>query len=589
MNRIQILSNQLANQIAAGEVVERPASIVKELLENSLDAGATQIEITIEQGGIKLIRIQDNGTGIVKDDLKLALSRHATSKIQNPIDLENINSLGFRGEALASIASIAQIKIISHHYESELAFEIGNEQVIKPASQPIGTRIIVENLFYNVPARRKFLKTENTEYRYINDLLKQFLLSRFDVAFSFKHNNKIIFSHPIATTLEDKNTRLKQVLGAPFLEQNFTIDEQKSALSLTGWAGLPTLNRSQMDMQFFYVNGRIVKDKIINHAIRRAYSDVLFSGRHPVFVLYFTCPTPWVDVNVHPAKTEVRFRETQTIHQFIYHSLKKHIDGTMNESIPTNIDNQNTQSAQEFKQQQWQFSTPSHNYGFKNIEKLYAPLPQTASGQNLETTIVENVDKIADYPLGYALAQLHGIYILAQNQSGLIVVDMHAAHERITYEKLKKQYDNNSLKMQTLLLPQTLHCSEQEVAIVEKEKNFFISLGFELDVLGSDSIVIRAVPTLLNKENIESLIKDVLADLNETNFSNRLEEHLNEVLSTMACHGSIRANRTLTIDEMNGLLRQMEETEKIGQCNHGRPTFFQYTIKELDSLFKRGQ
>ncbi|SFV66197.1 DNA mismatch repair protein MutL [hydrothermal vent metagenome] len=592
MARIQILSNQVANQIAAGEVVERPFSIVKELVENALDANSTQIDVVLEQGGVKSISIEDNGIGIEKEDLFLALSRHATSKINSPKDLEEINSLGFRGEALASISSVAQITLTSKYHQSEMAFSINNEQNITPASRPYGTKILVENLFYNVPARRKFLKAERTEFGYIDSLMKRLLLSNFDVGFSLKHNNKLIYNHPIAKTNEEKNKRLKQSLGETFLTQNFIVNHQVNGLSLVGWAGLPTLNRAQMDMQFFYVNGRVVRDKVITHAIRQAYQDVLFHGRHPVFVLYLTCPASMVDVNVHPAKTEVRFRESQAIHQFIYKALKQQIttpmaEKTVDEVVPP-------APAREFKQQQWNFSniTPSARGSFATAEKLYQQPTNTLPSQvenHISPEKITATDADIDYPLGFALAQLHGIYILAQNKKGLVIVDMHAAHERITYEKLKTQYEESHIKSQPLLLPQNFKTSETEVKIVLEQQSFWQALGFDLDVLGEDTIVIRAVPTVLNKENTEGLIKDVIADFNEYGSSDRVIEHINEVLSTMACHGSVRANRTMNINEMNALLREMEITQKADQCNHGRPTWLQYSIADLDKLFKRGQ
>ena len=595
MARIKVLSSQVANQIAAGEVVERPFSIVKELVENSLDAAATQIDVVIEQGGMRAIRVSDDGCGIVKDDLALALSRHATSKIYSRNDLNDIKTLGFRGEALASIASVSQMSITSRHQDSDMAYIIDHQQNIKPAARPKGSQIVVENLFYNVPARRKFLKTERTEFAHIDTLLKRLLLCRFDVGFSLTHNGKLLYNHAVAQSDADQQARLKHVLGESFLTQNFAVDCQTGELSLSGWAGLPTLNRAQMDLQFFYVNGRIVRDQIIQHAIRQSYQDVLFSGRHPVFVLYFTCPTNQIDINVHPAKTQVKFAMAQQVHQFIVHSMKKYLDQPLlaGESSfkPASPSSQPTNHPADRRQRQFSF-TQSTPVDLDNIAKLYrSPNPpnQQPTQNNQQTPISAPNDQTEDNPLGEALAQLHQIYILAQNKHGLVIVDMHAAHERITYEKLKQQYQAQRIKSQPLLLAQTFQCSEQEARVVEQQQHFFKSLGFELAVLSADSIVIRAVPTLLAKHDLTALIKDVLADFSVFDQSNRIEENINDVLATMACHSSVRANQLLSIEQMNALLRAMEETERSAQCNHGRPTWTQYSIDQLDKLFQRGQ
>lgn len=590
MARIEILQEQVANQIAAGEVVERPASIVKELLENSLDANSKQIDINIVDGGVKSIHIIDDGDGILKEDLELSLARHATSKIHSASDLAEISSFGFRGEALASITSVAQVKIISKYKTEDLAFELDNNKEIKPQSHPKGTTVIVENLFYNIPARRKFLRKARTEFIHIENLFKKIVLSNFDVGFSLKHNNKLIYKFKIANNDAEKLQRLSQILAKEFVDNSIYIAETINNLTLSGWIGLPTFNRSQTDMQFFYVNKRAVKDKVVSHAVRQAYQDVLFHGRHPIYVLYLTCNPKFVDVNVHPAKTEVRFSESQLIHQFIYKSLKNKIGTPLNnEPSKTRLNFSTFGINSKQKNQRFNFSVKDE-VNFENIDKLYGPSKSANKTQSntISSDIYEYLSS-ENHPLGYALGQLHGVYILAQNENGLVIVDMHAAHERITYEKLKSQNKTKKIKAQNLLVPESINLTKTEVQIAANSKKEFKNLGFDIDVLSENSIAIRTIPVVLIEADIKSLIKDVIADFNKYAKSSRIKESINEILATIACHSSIKANRKLTIDEMNNLLREMEKTKRIDQCNHGRPTWVEYSLKDLDNIFKRGQ
>ena len=603
MNRINSLSKRLANQIAAGEVVERPASVIKELLENSLDAGATRLQIDVEQGGVKLMRVKDNGCGIHKDDLALALSRHATSKIIELTDLENITSLGFRGEALASISSVSRFHIISNSSEesgsSGWKVEVEGQEVevsVSPAAHPQGTSAEVRDLFFNVPARKKFLKTEKTEFTRIDEVIKRIALSRFDVQFNLKHNQRTIHQLLPAISEQERQRRVSLVCGPVFVDNSVYIDVERSGLRLWGWVSLPTFSRSQSDLQYFYVNGRTIRDKLVTHAVKQAYRDVLFHGRHPAYMLYLELAPSSVDVNVHPTKHEVRFRDSRLVHDFLFSALHK----ALAEVTPS------VQIASQHAGMTGTESKFAHDdpkvYGKQASLRLAEPT--TAPYGAYATTNVRDHDQIQEQiaslaklnagneevpPLGYAIAHLHGIYILAQNKEGLIIIDMHAAHERIIYERMKVACKSEKLKMQPLLVPLSIAVSQSEADCAVAQKKELLGLGIELDKLTDEAIVVRQVPSILKDSDVEKMVRDVLSDVLEYGSSDRIQAHQEELLSTMACHGSVRANRHLTIPEMNSLLRDMEATERSGQCNHGRPTWVCQSLSELDKLFLRGQ
>ncbi|AHK14942.1 MULTISPECIES: DNA mismatch repair endonuclease MutL [Thalassolituus] len=628
MSRIHLLSPRLANQIAAGEVVERPANIVKELVENALDAGARHIDIEAEQGGIKLLRIRDDGCGIDKDDLALSLSRHATSKITTLDDLEAVGSLGFRGEALASISSVTRLTLTSHEQSADTAWQVsaeGRDMVanVSPAAHPVGTTVEVRDLFFNTPARRKFLRTEKTEFSHLEEYVKRLALSRYDVAFSLRHNQRTIHSLRPAARPIDREKRVAALLSPQFIDSSVHIDAEAAGLALQGWVGLPTFSRSQGDMQYFFVNGRVVRDKLVVHAIKQAYRDVLYHGRHPAFVLYLSLDPKLVDVNVHPTKHEVRFRDGRLVHDFLFRTLHKALgdvrpDNQPNGSSPSELAGGLTSSvmpvsgaaAGEFSEQtrlDWQpnqqaglstVTTPpwsSAPSNFANQAPARADLSRADIAEQMNVYGAMNRTALPESPsadmppLGFAIAQLHGIYILAQNAGGLVVVDMHAAHERITYERLKIAVDQQGVQSQPLLVPVNLSVSEREADTAEQFAEEFRSLGVELARVGPESLLVRQIPVLLQQAEVPQLITDMLGDLIEHGSSDRFLAHRNELLGTMACHGSVRANRRLTIPEMNGLLRDMEATERSGQCNHGRPTWTQMTMPELDKLFLRGR
>jgi DNA mismatch repair protein MutL len=609
MPSIHILSPQLANQIAAGEVVERPASVLKELCENSLDAGAQRVDVEVEQGGIKLIKVRDDGCGISEADLPLALSRHATSKISDLDDLEAVSTLGFRGEALASIASVSRLTLTSNSGDSKgwKAISEGRDMNVElqPAPHPRGSSVEVRDLFFNTPARRKFLRTEGTEYKRIYDGIKKLALSRMDVAFSLRHNQKVQFNLRPATNNAEQEKRVADICGPLFMEQALYIDNDRTGIRLWGWIGLPTFSRSQPDLQYFFVNGRSIRDKVVSHAVRQAYQDVLYHGRHPAYVLFLEILPSDVDVNVHPTKHEVRFRESGSIHSFVSSTLKNalaidrpqdHLQtGSENSSAGIEgltqgnvLDNQLQQSSLSL------LSTPSSGYqqtwqgsqsGFNSVNTPLSNYQSLYSGQGQDQA--EGEHEIP--PLGFAIAQLKGIFILAENSHGLIVVDMHAAHERITYEQMKQAFEDQSLASQPLLVPESLALSQREADIVEAHYGLFEQLGFSIERVALESVIVREIPAILRGSKVEGLLRDVVSDLLEHGTSQRIREHINEILSTMACHGSVRANRKLSIPEMNGLLRDMEITERSGQCNHGRPTWSQLTLDQLDKLFLRGQ
>ncbi len=614
MSRIHLLSPRLANQIAAGEVVERPASVVKELLENSLDAGADSIDIDIEQGGIKRVRIRDNGCGIEKDDLPLAISRHATSKILALEDLEAVGTLGFRGEALASVASVSRLSLKSNT-QSEgagwLARCEGRDMKVdvEPTAHPQGTSVEVRDLFFNTPARRKFLRTEKTEYSRIDDVVKKLALGHFDVAFNLRHNNKPARRFPAASTQLEQERRVGAVCGPAFMEQARFFNTEVGELRLWGWLGAPTFSRSQADLQYFFVNGRSIRDKVVSHAVRQAYQDVLYHGRHPAYVLFLELPATDVDVNVHPTKHEVRFRESRTVHGFLYGSLSRIVadmgpgreESEQSSAVLAGVPVAGFAAAEPGATSLGQGSQPSpyqHPVAFSAGDRgavrdqlAVYQLPEQAAGVLSAANSVQGVDaeQAEIPPLGYALTQLRGIFILAENREGLVLVDMHAAHERITYEHMKTAYESVGVAAQPLLVPEALAVSEKEADCAEGQLPLFETLGITLQRAGPESLMVRAVPALLRGADVEPLIRDVLADLLTHGTTRRIEEQINAILSTMACHGSVRAGRQLTLTEMNALLREMEATERSGQCNHGRPTWTQLSMSELDALFMRGR
>ncbi|WP_207062528.1 DNA mismatch repair endonuclease MutL [Motiliproteus sp. SC1-56] len=629
MNRIELLSPRLANQIAAGEVVERPASVVKELLENSLDAGASRVDLDIEKGGTKLIRLRDNGGGIDKEDLELALSRHATSKIKVLDDLEAVGTLGFRGEALASISSVSRLTLTSQAAGADTAWEVSSEgremqAVVKPAAHPQGTTVEVRDLFFNTPARRKFLRTEKTEFGHLEEVVKRIALSRFELGLQLRHNGRVIHQLRPAVSQVEQERRVASVCGTPFMENAIALDVEASGLRLWGWVGLPSYSRSQADLQYFFVNGRAIRDKLVAHAVRQAYRDVLYGGRHPTFVLFLELNPADVDVNVHPTKHEVRFRDGRLVHDFLFRTLHR---GLADVTPADRVEAQALQpapapaasgiAAGEFRGQQgiplYSQERPASRGAVAEQLQAYAalhpaptgtqptsPVPPPAapffgSAQGIggaQGVVGEKIDAQAQDqapPLGYALAQLHGIYVLAQNAKGLVLVDMHAAHERIVYERLKVSYAEQGVRSQPLLVPLSLAVSQREADCAETHAEQFRRLGFEFTRMGTESLVVRQVPALLKDGDVEQLVRDVLSDLLVEGRSDRIEARQNELLATMACHGSVRANRQLTVPEMNALLRDMERTERSGQCNHGRPTWTQLDLDALDKLFLRGQ
>ncbi len=619
---IHLLSPRLANQIAAGEVVERPSSVVKELLENCLDAGAKRIDIDVEQGGVKRLQIRDDGHGIAADQLPLALARHATSKIAILEDLEGVASLGFRGEALASISSVSRLTLTSRAADAEQAWQVEAEgrdmqPRVQPAAHPVGTTVEVCDLFFNTPARRKFLRTEKTEFDHLQDVIKRMALARFDVGFHLRHNGKTILAlHPAQDDVSQAR-RIAAVCGDAFLEQAMPINVERNGLHLWGWVGLPTFSRSKADMQHFYVNGRVVSDRLVAHAVRQAYRDVMYGGRHPAFVLFLELDPATVDVNVHPTKHEVRFRENRSVHDFLYGTLHRAIadvrpDDKLEPASTLNLLAQPLVSgleAGEFGPQghiplsntatpQSVFQPNTQSSSFNQSSYGQAPRQPTqapANYQDAYQVFAKPLDNLAESaqeeipPLGFAIAQLKGIYILAENQYGLVLVDMHAAHERVMYERLKLAMANEGLRGQPLLVPETLALSEGEVDCAEQHAQWFTQMGFELQGLGPESLAIRQIPALLKQADAAELVRDVLTDLMEYGTSDRIQAHTNELLATMSCHGAVRANRRLTLIEMNALLRDMEVTERSGQCNHGRPTWTQLGMDELDKLFLRGR
>jgi DNA mismatch repair protein MutL len=584
---IQQLPDTLVNQIAAGEVVERPASVVKELVENALDAGASRVDIDLEEGGIRLIRIRDDGGGIPADELALAISRHATSKIASLDDLEEVATLGFRGEALPSIASVSRFALSSRTAAQEhgvrLEVDGGRIAPAQPQPHPTGTTVEVRDLFYNVPARRKFLRAERTELGHIEEWLRSLALARPHVELRISHNGRLSRHYKPVRDDGEHLRRVAEALGEEFTNQCLQVEHAGAGLRLRGWVGLPTAARSSADQQYFYVNGRAVRDRTVAHAVRQAYADVLFHGRHPAFVLFLECDPRQVDVNVHPAKHEVRFREQRLVHDFIYRTLHEALKSTR-AGLAAGHDGVPAVAGAWAPPAQSGLGLP-----VREAMSAYAALYRapSASGGGAEAMPAANESQAP--PLGYALAQLHGIFVLAENAHGLVLVDMHAAHERITYERLKTARDGEGIRSQPLLVPLSLAVSEREADLAEQHADTLAGFGFELRRAGPQSLSVRSVPTLLADLDPRALVLGVLSDLREHGQTRRLEEARNELLSTLACHTSVRANRRLGVPEMNALLRDMEATERSGQCNHGRPTWVQLSKTELDRLFLRGR
>ncbi|RFF26383.1 MULTISPECIES: DNA mismatch repair endonuclease MutL [unclassified Wenzhouxiangella] len=584
---IRKLPAHLVNQIAAGEVIERPASIVKELVENSLDAGGRRIRVEVERGGARRIRVTDDGSGIGPDELALALSAHATSKIESLDDLEGVATLGFRGEALPSIASVSRLRLASRRAGDDSGYEVeaegGTIGEVKPAGMPEGTVVDVRDLFYNTPARRKFMRTERTEFGHIDDLLKRLALARMDVGLDLGHDGRMVRSLAPAADDASRNRRVAAVCGEAFMEQAILLDEAHAGLRLTGWIARPGFSRSQADLQFFFVNGRLVRDRLVAHAVRQAYRDVLFHGRHPAFALMLELDPQRVDVNVHPQKHEVRFRDGRLVHDFLFKTIHHALSDTRpgGEAAQTAAASRAHAAAPSAFGQQQGAGQAGLGLGVAETVSRYAELASAPRPMN---------DADADIPpLGFAVAQIHGVFVLAENADGLVVVDMHAAHERIVYEQLKQAWREERVRSQQLLVPEKIAVSEREAQTLESHVDDLRRLGFELGLAGPEAVVIRSVPALLARADGQGLVRDVLADLVELGESQRVETVLDELLSTIACHGSVRANRRLNIDEMNALLRDMERTERSDQCNHGRPTWVQLDMKALDRLFLRGQ
>lgn len=586
---IQQLPSHLINQIAAGEVVERPASVVKELLENSLDAGASSVHVDIVAGGQKLIRIRDNGAGIRKDEISLALSRHATSKISSLDDLEAVVSLGFRGEALPSIASVARLSLCSKVSDDESAWQVdvdnGKVSEPRPAAHPNGTSIEVHDLFFNTPARRRFLRTERTEFGHIEKWIRRLALSRPDVAFTLTHNRRTVLQLAAAASDSERLARVSKICGEAFADQAIYLEHATEGIALSGWVGLPTFNRSQPDLQFWFVNGRSISDKTLSHAARHAYRDVLFHGRYPAYVLSLTMDPKGVDANAHPAKHEVRFRDGRRVHGVVSQAVEVALQDTKPGghaavSAPLGVTSSFVQGAMPL--------TGSYQPGSGAVRESLAAY-RALSGTAPIVATDQEAGQAQAPPLGFAVAQIAGVYVLSENSDGLVIVDMHAAHERILYEKLKRGYDDKAVVRQPLLVPTKVAVAESEADLVEQHKQMLESLGLVIDRAGPTSVVVREVPALLKNSDAEGLLRDVLSDIAEAGQSNRLEDACHDYLATMACHSSIRANRQLTLEEMNALLREMETTDRADQCNHGRPTWTTITMAELDRLFLRGR
>lgn len=615
---ILALPDHLISQIAAGEVVERPSAVVKELLENALDAGASTITVRLEEGGVKRIAIIDNGRGIPADQLPLAVQRHATSKISSLEELENVATLGFRGEALASISSVAILTLTTRTADAPHAWQIEGGK-ITPASGAQGTTVDVQDLYYNTPARRKFLKSEQTEFGHCAEVVRRIALARPDVSFSLSHNGKTV-DHWMVSAIDKRSAT---ILGDGFANARLSIDESAGPLRLHGFIGLPTASKGRADSQYFYVNGRFVRDKLLTHAVRAAYQDVLHGDRYPSYVIALDLDPALVDVNVHPSKIEVRFRDSRSIHQFVFHAVNRALAQTsatafgtvpapatasLGEVNPSSgrlpwIGGEQTSFTTQFANtalpsngsslDQRQTNNSGYDYSFMQQRAQVGGVAQSTESYGAffggKSPSAEATLPNDEHPLGFALAQLHGIYVLAQNSKGLVLVDMHAAHERILYEQLKNALDENAMPVQALLIPMTFHADGIEVGTAEENQDILKSLGFDIAAISPTTLAVRAVPALLKNADAQSLARDVLREVREFGGSRVLIDRRNELLGTLACHTAVRANRSLTIVEMNALLRQMEQTERADQCNHGRPTWVQMGLNDLDRMFMRGQ
>jgi DNA mismatch repair protein MutL len=600
---IRVLPNELVDQIAAGEVIERPASVVKELVENSLDSGARRIEIDVERGGIGLIRIRDDGCGIPADELPIAVSRHATSKITSLDDLESVTTLGFRGEALPSIGSVSRLRIVSHPADAEYGAEIGVDggtaTPVRPAAHPPGTTIEVRELFYNVPARRKFVRSDSTELGHIVRLVERLALSRFDVTFRLRHGTRLLLDAPAVEEGAELN-RVSEVLGREFAGRCVPVEHSAGPVHIAGWIGLPTAARATADQQYWFVNNRNVRDRLLMNAVRVAYRDVLYGGRHAAYVLYLTLDPKLVDVNAHPAKLEVRFRDSRQVHDFVFRALERVLADTkpnLAAALPA-ADSASVLDRVGAPAPQGPRYTPSH--GMTGSLPLYEP---TRNPWAVVNTVREPepdfcgtsapspapLEAASEHPLGTALAQLHGIYILAQNRDGLVLVDMHAAHERVLYEKMKAEHELAEPASQHLLEPLVVDLKGHELDAILESRAEWEQAGFELDALGPTRLALRRVPALIARENVTEIVKAVVRDLELDADAHHLDGAADKFLGTLACRTAIHAHRRLTVPEMNALLRQMEVTERANQCNHGRPTWTRLSMPELDQLFLRGR
>ncbi len=604
MNAIQVLPDLLISQIAAGEVVERPASVLKELLENSLDAGAAEVQVSLESGGIARIQVEDDGAGVAREDFALALARHATSKIRSLDDLEAVESLGFRGEALASIAAVARVSLTSRTRGSPHAWTLAAEGTgssggaVEPAARQPGTTLSVCDLYFNTPARRKFLRTEATEFGHCEKVFQCVALARPDVGFLLRHNGRVNAHHRVQTVGE----RVAAILGKEFSAASHALEAEAGTLALRGFAGAPQAARNRADAQYFFVNGRYVRDRLLSHAVREAYADVLHADRQPAYALFLELDPRGVDVNVHPAKTEVRFRDSRAIHQFIFHAVKRALSPAAGQApvayaqigAPGQDRNDAIAPRPTYRPYQPDLGVEQPVAAYQSLfsgagATLTAPPPLPPSLQHALPAALPNSTRPGAPPLGYALAQLHGVYILAQNEAGMVLVDMHAAHERIVYEKMRNALDAGALQRQTLLVPAMFQADSVEVATAEEQQAALDTLGFEIGVASPTTLAVRAVPASLAGGDLAALARSVLADLREFGATEALAARRDELLSTMACHAAVRANRVLSVPEMNALLREMEATERAGSCNHGRPTWYQLSMADLDRLFLRGR
>jgi DNA mismatch repair protein MutL len=578
---IRVLADELVDQIAAGEVIERPASVVKELVENSLDAGASRIEVDVERGGVGLLRVRDNGSGLAAAELPLALARHATSKITSLDDLAAVTTLGFRGEALPSIGSVSKLRIASRAagapQGAEILVEGGAATPVRPAAQPAGTTVEVRDLFFNVPARRKFVRSDTTELTHIARLVERLALSRFDVAFRLRHADRVLLDTAAAGAAGTEAERLEEILGGEFMSAAVAVSHAAGPVMLSGWIGLPTRSRAQPDQQFWFVNGRSVRDRLLMNAVRLAYRDVLYHGRHAAYALYLTLDPKLVDVNAHPAKLEVRFRDSRQIHDFVMRAVERALAATKPVSAAA----------------AGAVDAAAYAHGTHPGLPFYAaardPWALAASVHEEGVSSAPAASPADEQPLGTALAQLHGVYILAQNKDGLVLVDMHAAHERVLYERFKAQRASAAPASQHLLAPVVVEVKAHELEALLARRQEWEQAGFEVDALGPTRLALRRVPAILNVADIESVVGSLVQDLALDTSSHHLEAAADRFLGTLACRSAIHAHRRLTLPEMNALLRQMETTDRANQCNHGRPTWTRLSLQQLDQLFLRGR